>query len=77
MAVDLSFFRSETSQRLRAEGRAEGEARAVLRLLEQRGVPVSAEARERIVGCTELEQLDVWFTRAITADSVGEVFGEG
>ncbi|MFD5102682.1 hypothetical protein [Streptomyces albidochromogenes] len=33
MAVDLSFFRSETAQRLRGEGRAEGRAEDILLLL--------------------------------------------
>jgi hypothetical protein len=77
MAVDLSFFRSETSQRLRAEGRAEGRARDVLLLLDQRGVPVSEVARERIAECRDVDLLAAWFTRAVTATSVGEVFGEG
>jgi hypothetical protein len=76
MTIDLSFFRSETSQRLRAEGRAEGRAEDVLLLLDRRGVEVPDDARERIAGCRETETLDRWFTRAITAESVGEVFGE-
>jgi hypothetical protein len=74
MAVDLSFFRSETSQRLRAEGRAEGRAHDILTLLAERGVPVSGEARARIEGCRDLDLLDGWFTRAITAASEDEVF---
>lgn len=36
---------------------------------------MSEEARERILGCQDLEILDVWLRRAITAVSVAEVFG--
>ncbi|WP_322501304.1 hypothetical protein TR631_22930 [Streptomyces rochei] len=73
--MDLSFFQSETAQRLRAEGRAEGRAEDVLLLLERRGVEVSEEERARIAGCTDMGVLDAWFVRAITASSVAEVFG--
>ncbi|GAA1426643.1 hypothetical protein GCM10009601_35950 [Streptomyces thermospinosisporus] len=78
MAVDLSFFQSQTAQQLRAEGRAEGQAEGrakdILVLLAHRGVEVPEEARERILGCSDLGMLSVWFTRAITAASVAEVF---
>lgn len=74
MAVDLSFFRSETSQRLRAEGRAEGRAEDIVLLLEQRGVPVAEEARRRISECREPDVLEAWFTRAVTATSTEAVF---
>lgn len=70
MAVDLDFFRSETSQRLRAEGRAG----AILLLLSQRGVTVPDDARDRITDCPDLTVLDTWFTRAITATTVEEIF---
>ncbi|MQY22137.1 hypothetical protein [Nocardia macrotermitis] len=86
MAVDLSFFRSPTSQRLRAEGRAAGEAAGraagrvedgvekILRLLGKRGVPVSAKDEKRIRSCGDIEVLDRWFDRAITATDISEVF---
>ncbi|SMF16142.1 hypothetical protein [Streptomyces sp. Amel2xC10] len=81
MAVDLSFFQSETAQKLRAEGREEGreeglvESRAkdILILLAHRGVEVTEADRERIVGCDDLDVLGRWFTRAITATSTAEV----
>ncbi|MEQ6023626.1 hypothetical protein SOM70_13715 [Streptomyces salinarius] len=72
---DLSFFQSQTAQNLRAEGRAVGRAEDILLLLGDRGVEVSEEARERILGCHDLGVLGVWFRRAITAVSVAEVFG--
>jgi hypothetical protein len=84
MAVDLDFFRSETSQRLRAEGRVEGRAQgeahgratAILLLLRQRGIVVPDTARDRITDCRDLDTLDTWFTRAITATTVDEIFRE-
>ncbi|MEV8295551.1 hypothetical protein ACFVLG_35180 [Streptomyces rochei] len=88
MAADLSFFQSETAQSLRAEGRekgraegrvegrVEGRAEDILLLLERRGVVVSEGERARIVGCGDLDVLGVWFSRAITASSMAEVFGE-
>lgn len=76
MAVDLSFFRSETAQRLRGEGRAEGRAEDIILLLTKRGIPVPEEARDRITDCTDLDTLSVWFDRAITATSAEELFAE-
>ncbi len=84
MAVELDFFRSETSQRLRAEGRVEGRAqeeahgraRAILLLLSQRGITIPDDAHERISECQDLGILDTWFTRAITAATMEDVFRE-
>lgn len=70
MAVDLSFFQSQTAQQLRAEGRAKD----LLLLLGHRGVEVSEEDRERIVGCGDPDVLGLWFRRALTATSTAEVF---
>ncbi|MEU7043865.1 hypothetical protein AB0A77_22735 [Streptomyces varsoviensis] len=71
MPVPLSFFRSETSQRLRAEGMAS----AVLHLLDHRGIEVSDEARERISACRSTPALTTWVTRIPTAKSTAELFG--
>ncbi|MFI1957783.1 hypothetical protein ACH46L_17225 [Streptomyces althioticus] len=70
MAVDLSFFQSQTAQQLRAEGRAKD----LLLLLGHRGVEVSEEDRERIVGCGDPDVLGLWFSKALTATSTAEVF---
>jgi hypothetical protein len=74
MAVDLAFFRSETSQMLRAEGRAEGRAEDLLLVLRTRGFEVSDQLRERITGCTDLELLGKWFAAALTAESTEAIF---
>ncbi|GGX31591.1 hypothetical protein GCM10010297_61300 [Streptomyces malachitofuscus] len=72
--MDLSFFQSQTAQQLRAEGRAEGRAKDLLLLLGHRGVEVTDEDRERIVGCGDPDVLHRWFMRALTAESMAEVF---
>ncbi|WEH35334.1 hypothetical protein PZB75_19395 [Streptomyces sp. AM 4-1-1] len=76
MAVDLSFFRSETSQRLRSEGRVEGQAEAVLLILDRRGLPLTDEAVHRIRTCTDPDTLHHWLERAITATTTEELFAQ-
>lgn len=58
----------------RAEGEAKGEAKAILAVLEARGVDVPDHARARISECTDLQQLDTWIRRAATARSVEDLF---
>lgn len=89
MAVDLSFFQSETSQQLRREGREQGReeglvqgalekaAQYIINIARSRGVEVSESDRERILSCKDEELLDVWFERASTATSVDELWGAG
>jgi hypothetical protein len=73
-------FFSETQRRLLAEGEAKGEARAIaraiLRVLERRGLPVSAEQRERIVACSDLATLEIWLDRSVTATDTKDLFTE-
>ena len=57
-----------------AQGEAHGEARALIAVLSARGLEVPEDARERINGCTDLDQLDVWVRRAATAKTVKELF---
>jgi hypothetical protein len=57
----------------RQKGRAEGQAVGVLQILAERGVSVDNKARQRILSCTDMATLDLWFKRAITATHVSEV----
>jgi hypothetical protein len=57
-----------------AEGKAEGEASAVLVVLEARRIEVPDATRERIAGCRDLAQLEMWVRRAATAASVDDLF---
>ncbi|MFE9726627.1 hypothetical protein ACFYQ5_24285 [Streptomyces sp. NPDC005794] len=74
VAVDLSFYTSPLSEGIRDEGRAEGRAEDILRLLELRGVVISDKAREKISGCDDLQVLGEWFSRAVTAATAEDVF---
>ena len=56
------------------EGRAEGMVRMLERLLEQRGLEPSVEQHRRVTACTDEEQLQRWFDRALTATCIAEVF---
>ncbi|MFJ4711946.1 hypothetical protein [Streptomyces sp. NPDC088785] len=96
MSVDLSFFRSQTAQNLRAEGRsegwteglaegrteglaegrAEGEVKAILRILDRRGITVPDDARATITSCTDPDTLDRWLDCAITATTIDDVLAE-
>lgn len=57
-----------------ANGAARGEARAILRFLEARGIPVGEAVRERITSCTDLDRLDAWLSRAVTVERAEELF---
>jgi hypothetical protein len=56
------------------EHEARGEARAVLRVLSARGLDVSAAERTEIAACQDLGRLDEWLRRAVTAESVDDLF---
>ncbi|MGW4245141.1 hypothetical protein [Nocardia sp. NPDC004722] len=58
-----------------AQGRASGEAKALLTILRSRGISVDESTVARVRACTDIEQLDVWIDRAATAGSIDEVFG--
>jgi hypothetical protein len=59
-----------------AVGRAEGEVKGILAVLEVRGIPVSPGVRERIAGCTDLERLDAWLERSRTVERAEDLFVE-
>ena len=72
-------FQSEFARKYtalgRLEGRLEGEAAAILRVLARRGLVVGDEQRDRILACADLATLETWLDRAIVATSVDDVFG--
>lgn len=77
MAADLSFFRSETSMRLRAEGEIKGRADDIIRILEARGVELTDEQQEQVLTCRDLDILATWVVRAATVSAAEELFTEG
>ncbi|GHA63768.1 hypothetical protein ACIQRS_09040 [Streptomyces termitum] len=81
VATDLSFYKSYLSEELRAEGRTEGLAQggidAILLVLEQRGLDVSDEVRDRVTACDDPDVLRGWLARAVTAATAEEIFADG
>ena len=57
----------------RAEGEALGRAHAILGVLTARALPVPEPVRERILGCSDLDLLDRWLARAVTAQAAADV----
>ncbi|WP_345337836.1 hypothetical protein [Planotetraspora kaengkrachanensis] len=58
----------------REEGRAEGEAAAILAVLDARGLEISSDTRDRITRCDDLKVLETWIRRAVTVNSADELF---
>ena len=67
-------FKSDFMRKLVTTSEARGEARAVLTVLEARGIDVPAEIRSRIAECTDPVVLDAWVRAAVTVSSVDELF---
>jgi hypothetical protein len=55
---------------------AQGEAKALLRVLDRRGLTVSDDQRERMLTCTDIATLEGWLDKAVTASSADELFAE-
>jgi hypothetical protein len=60
----------------RAEGLAEGQAKALLTVLRIRGIAVPDAACERIVAQKDLEILERWLEKAAIASSIDDVLDE-
>jgi hypothetical protein len=56
-----------------ARGEARGEARSVLTVLETRGLVVPPAVREQILACTDLDLLQTWLRRAVSAATAEDV----
>jgi hypothetical protein len=74
MSTTSHRYRSDFARRYfdqgRAEGKAEGKAVAVLTILDDRGVAVPEVKRAEIEQCTDMQQLDTWLHRALTARTI-------
>jgi len=66
--------RSQGKAEGKAEGKVEGEAKALLTVLRARKLCVSDQVRQRIMDCTDLDQLDRWLERATTVDTADQLF---
>ncbi len=73
-AEGLAEGRAEGRTEGRAEGRAEGLGRALLEVLDARGLSVTDEQREMVTRCAEVDTLLAWLDRAATATDTDELF---
>ena len=55
-------------------GSLQTKAQDVLAVLEARGLEIPAEVRERVLGSTNLAELDQWIRRAAVVSSAGQLF---
>ncbi|HEX5746703.1 MAG TPA: hypothetical protein VFZ09_10680 [Archangium sp.] len=67
-------YQSEFARRYFTQGRQEGKADALLEVLDARGLQVDEQSRQRITACTELAQLERWLRKAVSVQSVQELF---
>jgi len=58
------------------QGRARGQANSVLSVLRHRGVEVPPERERQIRFCDDLERLDAWLQRALTASHIDDLFDD-
>lgn len=70
------FFKKKLEQEA-ARGEVRAEARALLKFLAARGIPVTEANRARILACTDIPTLDRWVERAATAKTAEEVLRDG
>ncbi len=68
-------YQSEFVKKHVSQGRAQEAGRAVVAVLEARGLAVSTEHRTRILACTSIDVLEAWIRRAVTVASVEDLFG--
>lgn len=74
MTTQTHRYQSLLRQEWTDEGRAEGKASSLLRILEHRGITVDEQARERITGCTDSPTIDRWIDRAFDATGIDDLF---
>lgn len=66
--IEKAFLEGE------AKGEAKGKAQLITRVLRGRDIAVSPQAEQRIMECQDLDVLDVWFDRALTATGAEDLF---
>ncbi|WP_225725162.1 MULTISPECIES: hypothetical protein [unclassified Nocardia] len=78
ISIDKYEWKSDFALRHQAightKGLAEGEAKAILTVLETRGIEIDDATRERVLGCSNLEQLKQWVRRAVQVSTASELF---
>ncbi|GAB3873487.1 hypothetical protein ACFPIJ_01010 [Dactylosporangium cerinum] len=73
MSTTAHQYQSDFARRNFSAGEASGEAKAVLVVLDARGVAVSEEHRTLIADCTDQDQLETWLRRVGTAEKIQDL----
>ena len=75
---DYMDLLSDTQRRLfadgEAKGKAEGEARSILRILDRRAISVAESQRQRILTCLDFEMLGRWLDLALVVAATDDLF---
>ena len=56
------------------QGAANAKAQDVLKVMDARGLRLTKEQRAKVTAAAGITQLDLWFDRALTADTAADVF---
>ena len=74
MAIPNYEFQSDFARGYFAEGKSVGKAETLLKLLQLRGFLVSEAQQQAVLACRDVDQLDAWVARVLTARDLDEVF---
>ncbi|MFD6097647.1 hypothetical protein ACFVWN_10145 [Nocardiopsis flavescens] len=78
MSVETYEWQSDFARKYvgigREEGREEGIASSVLRILHKRDLSVSEDVRSRIESCDDIDTLNTWLDRALDATRAEDLF---
>jgi hypothetical protein len=70
------FFTEEhrrSRDQAKAEGKAEGEAKALMMILKHRGMTITDEQQRQIIACSDAATVERWLDRALFVASVDEL----
>ena len=72
MNTSTHRYQSDFARRYYGQGQAD----AVVIVLETRGIKVPADVLERITACTDLDQITTWVRRALTVRTAQDLFAD-
>lgn len=72
--IGVEQGREQGLERGLEQGAANAKAQDVLKVMDARGLGATPEQLAKVVATVGIAQLDVWFDRALTADTAADVF---
>jgi hypothetical protein len=57
-----------------ARGVARGEAKLLRRIIQTRGFSITSRYQAMVEDCMDLEQIETWAERAVTAETIDDIF---